>query len=79
MARFSKEQKAVLDQLMYKQICEAAIRVIVDYGIEQMTMDKVAENAGVAKGTLYNYFKIRMLCLPVLRIWFLNHSRKILA
>jgi len=57
MARFSDEQKAMLDEYMHKKICEAASGIIVEYGIEKITMDKVAEAAGVAKGTIYNYFK----------------------
>jgi AcrR family transcriptional regulator len=57
MARFSNEQKAMLDELMQEKICKAATGVIVEYGIENITMDKVAEAAGVAKGTIYNYFK----------------------
>jgi len=57
MARFSDEQKAVLDELMQEKICKAATEVIIEYGIEKITMDKVAEAAGVAKGTIYNYFK----------------------
>lgn len=57
MARFSEEQKVVLDQLMHAKICEAAAQIIMDHGIEYITMSRVAEAAGVAKGTLYNYFK----------------------
>ena len=57
MARFSEEQKAALDQVMHEKICEAAMRVITECGVDNMTMDKIAEAAGVAKGTIYNYFK----------------------
>lgn len=59
MARLSDEQKALLDKVMNRKICEAAAEVITQHGLEHMTMDKVAEAAGVAKGTLYNYFKDR--------------------
>ncbi|MBU8902233.1 MAG: TetR/AcrR family transcriptional regulator [Victivallales bacterium] len=57
MARFSEEQKALLDQVMHTKICEAATQIIMDHGVEDITMSRVAETAGVAKGTLYNYFK----------------------
>jgi len=36
---------------------EAAIRVITRKGLEGLTMDHVAREAGVAKGTLYLYFR----------------------
>jgi TetR/AcrR family fatty acid metabolism transcriptional regulator len=57
MARFSDEQKAMLDEHMQKKICEAATGIIIESGIDNVRMDKVAEAAGVAKGTIYNYFK----------------------
>lgn len=57
MAKFSPERKALLDQVMHDNLCEAAMRVIAEDGVDNMTMDKIAETAGVAKGTIYNYFK----------------------
>ena len=57
MAKFSRERKALLDQAMHDNLCEAAMRVITEDGVDNMTMDKIAEAAGVAKGTIYNYFK----------------------
>ncbi|MDD5727414.1 MAG: TetR/AcrR family transcriptional regulator [Victivallales bacterium] len=59
MARLSIKQRAALDELMQKNICAAATGVIVEHGIQKMTMDKVAEAAGIAKGTIYNYFHDR--------------------
>jgi AcrR family transcriptional regulator len=57
MPRLSIKRKALLDQVMHDNLCEAAMRVITECGVDNMTMDKVAEAAGVAKGTIYNYFK----------------------
>lgn len=57
MARLSNEQKAMLDEHMHKKICEAATGIIIECGIDNVRMDKVAEAAGIAKGTIYNYFK----------------------
>lgn len=40
-----------------KKIFDAAIKVISASGYNKSTMDEIAENAGVAKGTLYYNFK----------------------
>jgi len=39
-----------------KGVLEAALRVMTRQGVESFSMDDVAEEAGVSKGTLYNYF-----------------------
>ncbi|MDD2420990.1 MAG: TetR/AcrR family transcriptional regulator [Heliobacteriaceae bacterium] len=39
------------------QIFRGAIDVFAEKGFDRATMDEVAERAGVAKGTLYYYFK----------------------
>jgi AcrR family transcriptional regulator len=57
MPKFSKEKKCMLDKLMQEKICQAAAEAIVKYGIKNTTVSKVAEEAGIAKGTIYNYFK----------------------
>jgi AcrR family transcriptional regulator len=57
MARLSNEQKALIDEMMQEKICTAATEVILEYGVQEMTMSKVAKAAGIAKGTIYNYFK----------------------
>lgn len=38
-------------------IVKAAEKIIAEYGMEKMTMDQVATEADVAKGTIYLYFK----------------------
>lgn len=38
-------------------ISEAALEVLKKYGYEGLTMDRVAEVAGVAKGSIYHYFR----------------------
>jgi len=72
MPRFSNEQKVVLDEYMQKKLCEAATGILVEYGIENITMDKVAEAAGVAKGTIYNYFKDKNQLLSTISDTVLN-------
>ncbi|HOO91063.1 MAG TPA: TetR/AcrR family transcriptional regulator [Syntrophales bacterium] len=50
-----KRRKAV-EALTRRAILDAAIGVLVHDGIQGLTMDRVAAEAGVAKGTLYVYF-----------------------
>ncbi|NMB26318.1 MAG: TetR/AcrR family transcriptional regulator [Firmicutes bacterium] len=40
-----------------EDIREAAIRVIAAHGYHYATTDKIAEAAGIAVGTIYNYFR----------------------
>ena len=53
MSRLLEQRK----NLMKEGIYEAAVVVLVRDGLEAMTMERVAEEAGVAKGSLYNYFE----------------------
>ncbi|HEX2163924.1 MAG TPA: helix-turn-helix domain-containing protein, partial [Thermoanaerobaculia bacterium] len=48
-----------LAELRIETIREAAGRVVARHGLAGATMDAIAEEAGVAKGTLYLYFKSR--------------------
>ncbi len=41
----------------YQQILDAAERVFGEYGFAQARIETIAEHAGVAKGTVYLYFK----------------------
>ncbi|MBT8339952.1 MAG: TetR/AcrR family transcriptional regulator [Desulfatitalea sp.] len=41
----------------YEQILTAAIRVFADKGFSQSTISQIAQEAGVADGTIYLYFK----------------------
>jgi AcrR family transcriptional regulator len=55
-----KEKKVtahdVLTEFRRKEILEAVERVSKSVGFEHLTMDKVADEAGIAKGTIYKYF-----------------------
>jgi len=57
MSRLAKRRKELVVSLMKDGIYEAAVRVLTERGAEGLTMDRVAESAGVAKGSLYNYFR----------------------
>ncbi len=41
---------------MRNRIIDSAIKLFDRFGIDEVTMDQIAEQADVAKGTLYNYF-----------------------
>src|SRR3954452_10448904 len=56
MAR-SKEE--VVQEFRIQSIRDAAMRVIARRGMSAATMQEIADEAGVAKGTIYLYFKDR--------------------
>lgn len=56
MARYTEKQKAALDTLMKDEVYEHAMRIIVDEDLNALTMDRLATEVGVSRGTLYNYF-----------------------
>lgn len=45
--------------LKQRGIMEAAVKVMTRQGVEGFSMDDVADEAGVSKGTLYNYFSTK--------------------
>lgn len=51
-----QERKKVLEAFTKQGILDAAIGLLTRDGIQGLTMDRVAAEAGVAKGTLYVYF-----------------------
>lgn len=53
----SKEE--VVEEYRIQSIREAAMRVIARSGLSDVTMQQIADEAGVAKGTLYLYFQNR--------------------
>jgi AcrR family transcriptional regulator len=57
MPGLAEKKKEMVEELMRKALYKAAASVMTDYGWHGLTMDKVAERAGVSKGTLYNYFR----------------------
>ncbi len=54
-----KTKDEVLQEFRIQAIREAAGRVVAEKGIEATTMEAIAEAAGIAKGTIYLYFKNR--------------------
>lgn len=50
-------RKEMMEKLTRKDILDSSIMVLLDKGIKRFTMDQVASMAGIAKGTVYLYFK----------------------
>ncbi|SIO09907.1 TetR/AcrR family transcriptional regulator [Halodesulfovibrio marinisediminis] len=51
----TRKQRA--EQHTRHTILISSVAILQTYGLKKFTMDKVAEQAGIAKGTLYLYFK----------------------
>lgn len=52
-----QERKKVLEAFTRQDILDAAVGLLTRNGVQGLTMDRVAAEAGVAKGTLYVYFE----------------------
>lgn len=52
-----QERKKALEAFTRQGILDSAIGLLMSDGIQGFTMERVADEAGVAKGTLYVYFK----------------------
>lgn len=57
MSGLVERRKDLVASMMKDGIYEAAVHVLMEHGSDGLTMDRVAETAGVAKGSLYNYFQ----------------------
>jgi len=57
MSGLVERRKDLVAAMMKDGIYEAAVQVLMNHGVDGLTMDRVAETAGVAKGSLYNYFR----------------------
>jgi AcrR family transcriptional regulator len=56
MVRLAAEQREALTSTRRTQILEAALRLWAEHGTDRTTMEALAREVGVAKGTLYLYF-----------------------
>jgi AcrR family transcriptional regulator len=56
MPRTSTERKELLAEERSNQILDAAARLFATQGFHQTTTKQIAAEAGVAEGTIYNYF-----------------------
>ncbi len=55
----NKTKEQIVQEFRTRAIEAAAVRVIAEKGLAGATMQAIAEEAGVAKGTLYLYFESR--------------------
>ena len=55
----AKSKEEVVQEFRVQSIQDAAMRVIARKGMAAATMQEIAEEAGVAKGTIYLYFRDR--------------------
>jgi AcrR family transcriptional regulator len=51
--------KTALSELTRHHIQDAAIRALTRVGVQGLTMDRIAEEAGIAKGTIYLHFRTK--------------------
>ncbi|MBN2216776.1 MAG: TetR/AcrR family transcriptional regulator [Pirellulales bacterium] len=56
MSDLAERRKEMMNSLMRDSVYAAAVEILTNQGVDGLTMDRVAETAGVAKGSLYNYF-----------------------
>lgn len=57
MPRLSEKKKEMIEEMMKEALFKASASVLSDHSWPGLTMDRVAERAGVSKGTVYNYFR----------------------
>ena len=57
MPRLTAIRKQALDEMMKEALFDATVAVLSEHGVDGLTMDRVAAEAGVAKGSLYRYFR----------------------
>ena len=57
MARFAQEKKEIMEEMTKDAIFQAAFDILVERSWADFTMERLAKRAGMAKGTVYNYFK----------------------
>ena len=57
MKKLLKKKRESLNQIMRDEICSTALQIIMESGFSRLTMDRLATRLGIAKGTLYYYFK----------------------
>ena len=56
MTKNSATKEELVREFRVREILEAACRVVARHGFQGATIDRVAEEAGIAKGTVYLYF-----------------------
>jgi len=57
MVQLREERKSKWNSLMKEGLHQAVAKVLAEQGLAGLTMERVAKEAGIAKGTLYLYFE----------------------
>lgn len=57
MAKVTGKLKTLVEEQRRNIILDAFAQIILEEGIEGVTTNKIAQKAGIATGTLYNYFQ----------------------
>ena len=57
MEDIREKKRKLLETITREGIYKAVEKIIAEDGIEGLTMNRLAEEAGIAKGTIYLYFK----------------------
>jgi AcrR family transcriptional regulator len=60
------------------QILDAAVKLFVAQGYENSTVDEIAKEAGLSKGSIYWYFKSKLDILFELTDWYVSYSQQTL-
>ncbi len=57
MSKLTAIRRQALEEVMKEALFEATVAVLSKHRVDGMTMDRVAAEAGVARGSLYRYFR----------------------
>ena len=75
MAPTRQERKESIARMMKQQILDAALKVFSDKSFAEATTAEIAQEAGVAEGTIYNYFASkRELLIAVVKAFVMPES-----
>ena len=57
MSRFSQKKREIIERMARESLLEAANNIVQQKGWEALTVEQLAREAGMAKGSVYNYFR----------------------
>jgi AcrR family transcriptional regulator len=75
MAPTRQERKASITKMRKQQILNAALKVFSNKGFAEANITEIAQEAGVAEGTIYNYYRSkRELLIAVVKTFVMTES-----
>ncbi len=73
MPKFSKKVREIVTENMRKIILEKSKEIIIQDGLESMTMEKLACEAEISIGSIYNYFRNKEeICIGIMENEFMR-------